>query len=216
MDTSAATKYLIEQGLEHIRESYGPRSAYPQAYHNAEHAEDVMNATKLIAAEAAIQDKIPTNYVDLLVLAACYHDAVHKHPANDGQDETASAQMIADKMHATGAFAEEHIAIVGTAIMATRWRIDSNTIRQAVSDDYTTLILADADLASVGRPFDTFWDRSLKLKQEQGNTQSDPDYIAAQLTFLRNYRFLTPEAEEHFPHRAANIQHLEELLASRS
>lgn len=212
MDTAAVIDQLITEGLAHIESTYGEGSPNFQPYHNAEHAQDVMNATKLIAAEAAIQEKIPTNHVGLLVLAACYHDAVHENAGNDGSDEHASAQMITDKMRATQAFAEEHISLVGEAIMATRWRLNGDVIEQAVSEDYSTLILADADLSTTGRPFDTFWDRSLKLKAEQGNTQSNHDYMASQLTFLRNHRFLTPEAEEHFPHHGNNLHQLELLF----
>lgn len=211
MDLSQAVNQLITTGLQELEEKYGPHSGFHQPYHNATHAEEVMDAAQIIAAEAAIQDHIPSTYVPLLVLAACYHDFVHDR--TDGSNESASAQEIATRMRELG-LPEQVIAVVGEAIMATRYRIDEGHIRQAVTADYSTLILADADLASAGRPFEQFWARSLKLKEEYGDTSDEATFITSQLIYLQNHNFHTPEAESHFPHHAANIKRLQAMLAN--
>lgn len=175
-------------------------------YHNAEHARDVMRAVKALAAKAASAGKISAKDIPLLVLAACYHD--YEHSLTDGNEES-SAESLTTKMIAAGVFNEDEITLSRSLIMATAFHRKKHRIIQAVTDDYRTKLIADADLASLGRPFATARNRAVKFYAEILGHQPTPEEWSKaakdQIKFIKKHRFHTPEANELFPHKSDNI-----------
>jgi predicted metal-dependent HD superfamily phosphohydrolase len=211
MNASKWIKQLITEGLQQLEHSYGVHGIHPLAYHNLEHATDVMSATRAMTVLAINTGKITFEQAELLMLAACYHDLIHDE---SGENEAASAKRLTDRMRETGEFTDKDYDFVTRAILATRFTRKGDKIVQAGGDSLEEQLMADADLASLGRRFDVFWDRAQKLRQEEERAEPQQDYIRAELAFLRGHKFFTDEAEQAFPHSASNIEQVESLLAS--
>ncbi|MFO0882022.1 MAG: hypothetical protein U0491_01050 [Candidatus Saccharimonadales bacterium] len=203
-------KKLINDCLIELDQKYGSNSKHFLPYHNAEHAHDVMDAAVLIGKE----QKLDSHTIELLELAACFHDI--EHGIGRGEDEKASARIASERMTSIG-YSTEDAHRVTEMILATTVDFRDGAINQSATDDITTQIIADADLASFGRPFATFWDRSLKLRQENGHTselvgQEKQDFLRSQISVLEKHSFYTEAAAQIFSHTAENIIALRALL----
>lgn len=203
---------LIAEGLAEIEQKYGANSANPLLYHNVEHARDVMTAVRAIARRAG--DKIGTGDRLLLELAACYHDIAHEPGRDD--NEASSTTTLQQKMRAASVFTEGEIDRVGMLIDSTKVSFEGG-FSQNVNEDYASRVVADADLASLGQPFEVFWDRSCKLWIEQHGRaeitrEQRRQFAADQIKFLEKHNYHTPEADALFAHKAANIAELRKFL----
>jgi predicted metal-dependent HD superfamily phosphohydrolase len=209
MNKSDWIQQLIRDGLREIETKYGPRGLRPQAYHNAEHARDVMQAVGLLGQAAARARKINAAHIPLLELAACYHDIEHDLEAGN---ESASANYLVQKMQQTNGFNHDEINLCKSCILATAFHFVDGHFAQAAGDDYYTKLVADADMANTGKAFDVFLDRSWKLYAEHAGGSLTPrqkQAIAPKLIkFLESHSFLTPEAARLFPHKSENIARL--------
>lgn len=210
MTTSAAIKSLIAKGLIDIEQRYGSNGTEPKAYHNAEHAQDVMSAVRALAKRAAKTGKIPAEIVPLLELAACYHDYEHSLPTGN---EEASAQVLAERMVKVGVFSVADIELCRQSIMATTVQIKRKKFTQQGGDEYYCKLIADADLCNVGKRFTIYKDRADKLAVENLGRPITPgdqkEIHAQQVWFLRVHQYLTEEGKTLFPHQADNLDRLQ-------
>jgi predicted metal-dependent HD superfamily phosphohydrolase len=211
MNASKWIKQLITEGLQQLEHSYGVNGIHPLAYHNLEHATDVMAAVRAMTALAIKAGKFTFEQAELLMLAACYHDLIHDE---SGDNEAASTKRLIDRMRETGEFTDYDYDFVTRAILATRFTLSSGKIVQAGGNTLEEQLMADADLASLGRRFHVFWDRAQKLRQEQGRQEPQEDFLQSELAFLRGHKFFTAEARQAFPHSASNIEQIEALIAA--
>jgi predicted metal-dependent HD superfamily phosphohydrolase len=208
---------LIDIGLQEIEFKYGAAGEYPQSYHNATHAHDVMDAATAIAELAVKAEKIPPEDKPLVALAACYHDIVHE--LGGGADEQASADILAQRMQAAGVFSKQDIAKTQAMILATVVHFENGVLRQSASPgNILTQILADADLSSLGREPTTYWDRAHSLLEERlypavPTREQERVFLEEQVPFLENHQFLTAEAALLFPYHQANVDLAKSLLA---
>ncbi len=204
----ASTK-LIDNCLTIINEKYGTHSQHYLPYHNEEHAHDVMDAAKAIGIESAV---LP-HELELLEIAACFHDV--EHGIGHGEDERTSAEIAGSCMQQAG-YTVADIKRVKAMILATVVSFKDGTIYQSASEDVLTQIIADADLASFGRPFNTFWDRSLKLRAENGQIDEligevKDTFISTQKQVLQKHQYYLQATEIVFPHKSTNIRRLDSV-----
>ena len=200
---------LVDQAYEIIEQKYGLGSPNPKEYHNADHARDVVGSAALIADIAAASGNIEDSEKGLAIIAAAYHDV--EQDLGKDLDEAASAELAAQKMSETGNFTPDEIQAVKDAILATKYRIDDDgrLTQSAASDNYLAQIVADADLANLGKEPADYWDRSVKFFHETHPGQELEgevlrEFADSQVKLLRNHRFYTREAENRFPHRFEN------------
>ncbi len=146
-------------------------------YHNVDHAKDVYRAAETIARN----EKIELHQLQLLLTAACYHDAgflkVIKH------HETESCK-IANEILPSFGYSNDDIKSINSMIMATKIpQSPSNLLEE---------ILADADLDYFGR--DDFFIIGERLFQElkhQGTVENEKDWNTLQVVFLNEHTYFT-------------------------
>ncbi len=95
-------------------------------------------------------------------------------------------------------------------ILATTVYFENGTIKQSATEDYLAQIMADADLAHLGRESSLYWERAESLLREIKKTDNPtPEdrsaFIKSQPSFLKNHKFHTEEAKQLFPYKQENI-----------
>jgi hypothetical protein len=204
---------LAAQGLILMAERYGPNGRRPLAYHNEDHLIDVADAGHPIAKDQNMKPRQYGNYM----IALFYHDYEqdYKEPF---MNEALSAEKAVAEMRKTRKFENTDYVEVEAMIMATATYMKNGRLYQNVNGLYLPQKknAADADMASLGRNTDVFWDRALNLYQEwnPGQPLSGPAYerfVRNEVELLRNFRFYTPEAAALFPNREKNLAYVESI-----
>jgi len=204
---------LVDRGLAIMRKKYGTGvgdGETPLAYHNAVHVEDVLWAVKLMCNLAIKKGKMSPEEKILALIAAAYHDVEQRQSL--GTNEEISAQEAAEAMAAEEVFSAEEIEKVRSMILATRVFFDQEGVmRQMITDDYLSQMMADADLSTLGASAELCWDRAIRILKELRNAErlSEDDireFAAEQALFIESHPFHTPEARLLFPNARKNIQ----------
>ncbi|MEK7450676.1 MAG: HD domain-containing protein [Patescibacteria group bacterium] len=206
-----ATKKLVSFALSEVERKYGKGQGdglTPLKYHNLRHSQDILWAGQQLADLAVKNGKISQNDVDLIEIATASHDI--EQGLGGGTNELGSARIIEEKMRKAQVFTEVDIGRVKKMILATTVYFKDGVMKQSATDDYLTQIVADADLAHLGRESEIYWDRTESLLKEMKKTDNpSPEdkltFMKSQPTFLENHKFYTEEAKQLFPHKQANI-----------
>ena len=146
-------------------------------YHNVDHVKDVYRAAETIARN----EKIKPHQLQLLLTAACYHDAgflrVIKH------HETESCK-IANEILPSFGYSNDDIKSINSMIMATKIpQSPSNLLEE---------ILADADLDYLGRDdFFVIGERFFQELSHQGQVENEQDWNNLQFAFLNKHTYFT-------------------------
>jgi len=152
-------------------------------YHNSAHTKDVINEATLLARH----DQLGTREIELLTVAAAYHDAGYLVQAVDNEGigaELAQAAMLKD-----GDFKHDEIELVMQMILDTKVNPDSSAPITTPTHKLSGYLL-DADLANFGR--DDFFEKKDLYCREVGEEPSENDRQALQL--LERHRWWTPAA----------------------
>lgn len=195
-----ATKVLVEvvtdlvaKQLEHLGQKYGTMKGKSGnswlPYHNRTHTEDVLLASQQIGQRLVRGKKIAPRDLQLLRLAAAFHDDEQDlGKVAPGANEFASATIAAKTMQRyPEIFSADDIKRVERAIMATRVKFENGQMVQIVDrSDVLGLALADADLAHLGR--DIGLHRSMMFDKEMqyragawnGDSATDPNPAATE------------------------------------
>lgn len=215
-DREEAAAIIIKKNLDEVRRDYGPDGRRPLYYHDQVHSLDVVDAATQLGELAVTNGKIMPYQLPNLRIGGSGHDRVHE--LGSPYDEQESAKLNAVDMLLSDVFDDEDIDENKTMILATTTSIDDGGImRQSASlSHYPSMLLADADLASLGKSPEMYWDRALRfLKETIGNPQPTDEQKAAfaisQEKFLRNHEFYTEEARQLFPHKADNIEYTADI-----
>lgn len=209
---------IVNGALGKIRSRYGTGKRdgeHPLAYHNWRHTLGVIWAATKIAELAARRNKISRTDIDIIKVAASYHDI--EQGLDRGLNEDASKQMCEQAMKDSKVFLPEEIELAKRMIDATKVSFVDGSIIQSATDEFMTQLLADADLASLGCPTQVFWESSMAVLKEMKNADSPSpadlkEFAKSQLVLLKNHSFYTEEAKESFPHKEANILYIEKLV----
>jgi len=213
---AGAVTSIVLNAYETILARYGSGSGNCLPYHNELHFYDVCSAAGQIADRVIVQGrKLGPAEKQLIQLGAACHDVVQG--LGSGPSEAASADFGCEAMAKQGCFSSIEIDTVRMLVLSTQVSMDNGIIRQYTEDNYLSQIVADADLASLGRETLDYWDRATALHREfcpdvelLGNNLAN--FAIGQLVVLNNHSFYTPEAAELFPYKSENIAFVESIL----
>ncbi len=170
-------------------------------YHSYFHTvREVLPVSRRLAQECGVPDED----LQLLELAAVYHDIGYLH--NIQEHEQASAKVAQEVLPGFG-LSKAEIETITSMILATRLPAKPTTLLEK--------ILADADLFVLGG--EDFFNRSEDLRRElsaRGQAYPLKKWYEIQLAFMEEHAYFTPVAAELCgEHKRRNIQELKRLLA---
>lgn len=160
-----------EAAFDRLQDQYHVGRRY---YHTFDHAREVVRHVELLGNQATD--------LDVVRLAAWYHDAVYEVGATDS--EMRSAEYAREELSGLG-LAEEVIVEVERLILKTAG-YTLPTWEQAEPDDTRAHILLDADLAAMSLPWESFVLGSEALRKEAPDLP-EAEYNAARRNFLHQF-----------------------------
>lgn len=209
LEEATRTARLVEKMLTDIDSAYGRRGLSPKAYHNVTHTRNVIfDADAMAAAENL-------SYHDRYILrcAAVGHDS--KHGLGPVHNERASAAKLFLEMNKAG-FMLADCQRASDLVLATIVHRSGEKIWQEVTDDPLSMILADADLANLGKRPLRYWAGQLSLYRETYALRPFDRHAIAEfsLDFITKHEFNTQTAQVLFPYKDQNILFLKNILAA--
>ncbi|MDI9866519.1 DUF5706 domain-containing protein [Flectobacillus sp. DC10W] len=186
---------LVQQYAESVLSQLPPQFCY----HNAQHTEAVVAATKEIAQEEGVKDKALEN----LLMAAWLHDIGYSVSFDDHETHSiALSQEFLTKIECT----EKQIEKVSTYIGATRMPQSPHSHKQ--------MILCDADLSHLAS--ENFLEKTEHLRTEICFTKmslSEKDWLKKTLTFMEEHHYFTAYGKKVLePRKQKNISLLKDKL----
>lgn len=220
-----ATDRVVSYAATEILFKYDSNGSSPLSYHNGRHTLDVELATHAIGMKAVANSKITHRATTLLKIAASFHDV--EQGMGSGANEDESAHIAAKQMEETSAFTPREVEAVKQMILATKVYFEDGVMKQSANteglDEEMTclcMILADADVASLGNQWEICFSRMKALEKEiHGNdptAKAHKSFLANQLALLENHTFYTPEATALYPHQSENATELRTRLSKLS
>lgn len=208
-----ASNYLVNHALTYVSQNYDFNGLSPRAYHNSAHTQSVVDAVKLVANSASVDEHDRL----LLLIAASFHDYIHLGDANpDNEHHSAEQAMI--KMREYTIFDDSDISRVKAMILSTKCTSKYPMLVQSPSEyDVCAKILCDADLSSFGEPYNVFIKSADRYFEElypnsSKNHEEYRKYLLAEIVILNNHRFWTTAATDLFPNTKSNARTLNNLL----
>jgi predicted metal-dependent HD superfamily phosphohydrolase len=185
----------------HVFELFKKGDNKPLIYHNYNHTLEVVDAAKIIGKGSGLSKED----LEIVELAAWFHDVGYQEKS-DGHEKV-SSQYATDFLE-KGEFDEDRIALVTSAIIATKYPQQPNTLLEKV--------LCDADLSHLGTK--SYLEKCQLLRFE-GNLINDTDnddlWIDHEIQFLSNHRYHTEFAQrEYAKMKSKNILMLRQMQIS--
>lgn len=170
-------------------------------YHNVDHTKDVYNAATIIGE----QENISAHEMEVLLTAACFHDAGYLKGAAGHEEESC---RIAREILPLFEYTDEETEEVCGLIMATKM--------PQTPLDHLQKIIADADLDYLGRA--DFFETSRKLYTELNNldsAMSEKEWLIREIAFLEAHSYFTGTAirlrndkkQEHLKHLKTELKY---------
>lgn len=128
-------------------------------YHNAAHTDDVMREAMLFA----LYDKLSERELDLLAVAAAYHDLGFIE--SSVEHEARGALMVDAALKRHGGFSPEESSLIRQMILDTKLVVTADGVAQCANTDLSKYLL-DADLSNLGRL--DFFDKLELVRKELG------------------------------------------------
>lgn len=150
-------------------------------YHNLPHTMEVMEDAILFA----LHDNLTEREIELIAIAAAYHDAGFIFQRED--NEVIASKMASDALIQSGNYTEDEIKLIGEMIEDTKILIVNHQFTRLASNELSKYLL-DADLANLGSP--DFFVKNKLIHQETGMEESKFRHFT--LALLKNHRWLTP------------------------
>lgn len=175
-------------------------------YHNYWHTEEVIEDAVLFA----LTDDLPARQVELLAVAAAYHDAGFL--VSRQQNEPIGAEMAIKAMREAGGYSEEEIAQVQVMILDTALFMTETGLHQKPTSELSKYLL-DADLSNFGRR--DFFDKNARFHVEI-NSQAPTErkkYLRDTAQLLKNHHWHTGAATAvRERQKVLNMEVLESLI----
>lgn len=189
----SAEEFAIEFFEQHISDKY--------AYHNLQHTINVVNAVK----EICVQEELKSEEVELLVVAAWFHDLGYNKGAE--AHEIRSAEYATQFLEESG-FSKEYIEQVKACILSTKYPQKPTTLLEK--------IICDADLSHLGK--DIYWDRCGKVRQELALVKdlimNEQEWIDFELEFMQNHQFHTKIGQSLYD--KLKQKHIKQLIKQKA
>ncbi len=189
-------KTILESAEEFVTEFFEQHIPDKYAYHNLQHTINVVNAVK----EICVQEELKAEEVELLKVAAWFHDMGYDQGAQD--HEIRSGEYARRFLEQSG-YSKEYIETVQRCILATKYPQKPNTLLEE--------IICDADLSHLGK--DIYWDRCGKVRQELALVKdlimNEQEWIDFELEFMQNHQFQTKVGQGLYDkHKQKHIKQL--------
>jgi predicted metal-dependent HD superfamily phosphohydrolase len=197
MEQSKYQKNVILENCEnYIATFYAENISADYVFHDLQHTINVVNASL----EIAIGMNLPNEDMEMLQIAAWFHDTGYDQGPEDHEDR--SAQYAADYLKKIN-YPQEKIDKIIECIHATR----------LPQNPKTTLaqILCDADMSHLGKKI--YWSRCGRLREEMSQTRrefmSEEAWLDFEIDFLQKHQFHTDVARILYDQRKdKNIRQL--------
>ncbi|MFN8388741.1 MAG: HD domain-containing protein [Bdellovibrionota bacterium] len=172
-------------------------------YHSAEHTMDVFSEAMYFA----YTDQLSARDVELLAVAAAFHDAGFL--VRSDNNEPVGAEMAVAAMRKAGEYAPEEIELVRTMILDTQLLQNGKGYSERPSSHLSRYLL-DADLSNLGR--EDFMDKMSLLGQEFG--VNGEKQMAESFQLLKNHCWLTPAGKSlREAQKASNVESLRRRMS---
>lgn len=173
-------------------------------YHTVEHTLDVFHEALLFAHH----DNLPARDMELLAIAAAYHDAGFLQQPKD--NERIGARMAADAMR-KHSYPRDEISTVETMIDDTQLRPRARGFAQVPTHELSRYLL-DADLSNFGR--DDFFEKAELVRKEIGVPKNRAS-LKKVLLLMQAHQWHTPAAKAlRQKKKEENLARLRETLAA--
>lgn len=171
-------------------------------YHTLSHTYDVFNEVVVFA----LFDDLTQREIELLAIAAAYHDAGFLKQRED--NERIGARMADEAMRRHGGFSEEECSLVYTMIIDTTLIRDSSGVAQRAQTPLSKYLL-DADLSNFGRA--DFFERMEAHRQEVAQ-EAEEEYRVT-LEIMESHQWYTSAAKSlRQGKKQENLKKLREML----
>lgn len=221
-----AVQAIVLETIEQVEKNNGtgkPGNPEDLDYHNLNHTYDVMNEANNLFEDALQAGKVTEADRDCVQIAAAGHD--ERQDLGRGLNESESAKIMRERMRKFMVFSEVEMQKVESMILATTTYFDKDGImhQSAPEGNYLAMLLADADLANLGKDTTVYLASSEKFMRELngGQLPSKDKQIAfwkSNVGLLTHHQYYTEEARLRYPNQQANLEvtrgKLEELMAT--
>lgn len=185
---------VVAEALERLKEGLSPTLTY----HSYEHTLDVLSEVIILASE----DDLPARDIELLAIAAAWHDVgfLYKREAN----ESLAADALSEYLAGDRNYSPDERDLLRCMILDTAM-VKKGDVPIQVSTTRLSPYLLDADLANFGRP--DFFE-----KGELQRLETNRDRAAFQLDTLRlitRHSWLSPAAQRKWS--SSKQENLEKL-----
>jgi len=159
-------------------------------YHNIKHTEEVLYHVVLLA----LHDQLSEREIELLAIAAAYHDAGFLQKKED--NESIAANMVEEALlHANLnlniIYNPEEITLIKEMIEDTKILNIQDSPTRRISNHLSKYLL-DADLENLGS--EQFFEKNALIRKESDLHDADLETIS--LTLLKTHRWLTPAGQK--------------------
>ncbi|QHL88569.1 HD domain-containing protein [Nibribacter ruber] len=176
---------LIRKASHYVAALFKEKLSKKLVYHNYKHTFEVVREARSLAEE----HRLPEEEMEILLLAAWFHDTGYINTYKNHEDESVE---FATTFLRANQYPEDKITEVARCIMATK----SGQLTHQLAED----ILVDADISNIGKP--TFFAQAELLRVEWeiylDQTFSDIEWAQYQLDFLLSVTFRTQAAQNRF------------------
>ncbi len=176
---------LVDNAKAFVTNLFKEKLSENYLYHNYTHTEEVADT----CLEIAEQSKLTDNEIEILLLAAWFHDTGYIFSADDHEEK--SVQIMEEFLEGQK-YNKEKISEVANLILSTEYNREPQNIIEK--------IIKDADLVHIGK--DKFEDKGKLLRREWellfNRKFSDLEWQKTQLDFLTDKKFYTEYARKKF------------------
>jgi len=175
-------------------------------YHSIDHTKRVIEKSVVLA----IHDKLRARDIELIAIAAAYHDVGFTVRYN--KNEAIGASLAKEAMTKAGNYSEPEIQNVEGMILSTELLCTDNGFERVAKTKLAHYLL-DADLATFGE--DNFLEHSELLRQERG--QDFASFYKETPLMLKDHHWFTDAATELLePTKIDNIKKLDDYLKTQT
>ncbi|GAA4306295.1 Pycsar system effector family protein [Nibribacter koreensis] len=176
---------LIRKASNHVAALFKEKLSKKLVYHNYKHTFEVVREARLLAEE----HHLPDEEMEILLLAAWFHDTGYINAYKNHEDESVEFATAFLREHH---YPEEKITQVARTIMATK---HGQLTHHLIED-----ILVDADISNIGKPTVFAQAELLRVEWEiyLNESYSDIEWAQYQLDFLMSVNFKTQAAQARF------------------
>ena len=176
--------------------------SYP--YHTYAHTYNVLMEALKLGSECDLTKR----EMELLAIAACFHDAGFLEQSENHED--IGARMVAKSMRAARSYSADEIVMVQQAILDTKRACQTNVCLYTCSTKISPALL-DADVANFSQ--DDFFSHTECIRLEKGRA-ADKTFYAEVLELLCCHKWFTKSANEKWTaQKEKNVAALREMVA---